>query len=58
MKKITILFTLIIFSLASYAQEKKLYNPQADATADIEVAVKGVLRVPTLLATPVFGLIV
>jgi thioredoxin-related protein len=31
---------LVIFSAALNAQEKKLYNPQADAAADIEAIIK------------------
>ncbi len=30
---------LILLATSSFAQEKKLYNPQADATADIETAI-------------------
>ncbi len=40
MKKIILLFCCAIFSVVIFAQEKKLYNPNADAAADIEAAVK------------------
>ena len=40
MKKIFLLLFVSFFSIASFAQEKKLYEPTADATADIEAAVK------------------
>lgn len=43
MKRILLLFTAIFLSLAGFAQEKKqavnLYNPQANARADIDAAV-------------------
>ncbi|MES2850972.1 MAG: thioredoxin family protein [Bacteroidota bacterium] len=40
MKKIIPALCICFFSLACFAQEKKLYNPTADATAEIEIAVK------------------
>jgi len=40
MKKLILLVSILFLSIASFAQEKKLYNPQADAAADIEAAVK------------------
>lgn len=40
MKKLILLVSILFFSIASFAQEKKLYNPQADAAADIDAAVK------------------
>lgn len=40
MKKILVLLCIICFSISVPAQEKKLYNPGADAVADIEAAVK------------------
>ena len=40
MKKIIIVLFVSFLSVASFAQEKKLYEPNAGATADIEAAVK------------------
>lgn len=40
MKKLILFLSILFLSAASFAQEKKLYNPQADAAADIEAAVK------------------
>ncbi len=40
MKKYFLLFAIIAFSLSSFAQEKKLYNPAADATANLEAIIK------------------
>jgi thioredoxin-related protein len=41
MKKNLLFFVcLLLTSVSIFAQEKKLYNPSADATADIEAAVK------------------
>ena len=40
MKKLILLLSILFLSIASFAQEKKLYNPQADAAADIDAAVK------------------
>ena len=40
MKKILVLLYVSFLSIAVFAQEKKLYTPDADATADIEAAVK------------------
>ncbi len=40
MKKPLLLFFVLFFSIASFAQEKKLYDPNADAAAGIEAAVK------------------
>ena len=39
MKKISCLFALLLLSFALSAQEKKLYNPKANAAADIKGAV-------------------
>jgi len=39
MKKISCLFALLLLSFALSAQEKKLYNPKANAAADIKAAV-------------------
>ncbi len=39
MRKVFLLFC-IFFSLISFAQDKKLYNPQADAAADIAAAIE------------------
>jgi len=38
MRKVFLLFC-IFFSLTSFAQDKKLYNPQANAAADIKAAI-------------------
>ena len=40
MKEIIVLLSVSFLSMAIFAQEKKLYEPNADATADIEAAVK------------------
>ena len=40
MKISILIFAIFCFSFAANAQEKKLYNPKADAAADIEAAVK------------------
>jgi thioredoxin-related protein len=41
MKKKIYLFTIVLFAVINtFAQEKKLYNPDANATADIDAAVK------------------
>jgi thioredoxin-related protein len=40
MKKISFLLIALCLAVNSFAQEKKLYNPQADAAADIAAAVK------------------
>lgn len=40
MKKIVALSIIIFFALPLAAQENKLYNPSADANADIESAIK------------------
>lgn len=40
MKNILLVIVALISFSASFAQDKKLYNPQADATADIAAAVK------------------
>lgn len=40
MKNYIVLLLFLFFSFSASAQEKKLYNPQADAAADIEAAVK------------------
>ncbi len=40
MKKYIFLFAITLFSLAVNAQDKKLYNPKADAATDIEAAIK------------------
>ncbi|HOZ79469.1 MAG TPA: thioredoxin family protein [Ferruginibacter sp.] len=40
MKNIIIIFIIMLFALPLAAQEKKLYNPTANAAADIEMAVK------------------
>ena len=40
MKKIIFLLTVLFLCITVLAQEKKIYNPSADAAADIEVAIK------------------
>ena len=40
MKKISIAITILFLAAASFAQEKKLYDPAADAEKDIAAAVK------------------
>jgi thioredoxin-related protein len=40
MKRFYLLMLFFMVSYAAFAQEKKLYNPSADATADIDAAVK------------------
>ena len=40
MKQTLCVLSIVFFSIASFAQEKKLYEPTADATADIEAVVK------------------
>lgn len=40
MKKIIFLLTVLFLCITVLAQEKKIYNPSADAGADIEVAIK------------------
>lgn len=40
MKKMLVVIYAVLFSIAVFAQEKKLYNPGADAAADIDAAVK------------------
>ncbi len=40
MRRIIIFVFLISFSLLSFAQSKTIYNPQANAGADIEAAIK------------------
>ena len=40
MKKASLILCTLFLSIVSFAQEKKLYDPTADATADIEAAVK------------------
>ena len=40
MKKVIFLLTVLFLCITVLAQEKKIYNPSADAAADIEVAIK------------------
>lgn len=40
MKQTLFIILLILYCNISFAQEKKLYNPTADASADIEAAIK------------------
>lgn len=44
MKKIIFLLSILTFSLAIFAQEKKPYNPAANAAADIEAALKNAAK--------------
>jgi thioredoxin-related protein len=39
-KSISLLITVLLFTVNIFAQEKKLYNPAANAAADIEAVVK------------------
>ena len=40
MKNVVLILLFLIFSFASFAQNKKLYDPKADAEKDIQLAIK------------------